>query len=73
MVTKLLKTSDSNKFGDRTFDFSRSFVSKDRTRVEQEEHRKLIVELKLKIREDPSIRWIIKFGRVQSGGIFNSG
>ena len=69
-VTRQLKTTESDTFCDKQFDFTRTFVSKDRTKSEQEQHRKLILDLKLKISEDPSIRWVIKFGRIQSGGRF---
>lgn len=69
-VTRQLKTTESDTFCDKQFDFTRTFVSKDRTKSEQEQHRKLILDLKLKISEDPSIRWVIKFGRIQSGGKF---
>ena len=69
-VARQLKTTDSDTFCDKQFDFTRTFVSKDRTKSEQEQHRKLILDLKLKISEDPSTRWVIKFGRIQSGGKF---
>ena len=46
-------------------------TSKDMTKAEQDKHRILILELKNKIiRDYPSTKWIIQFGRVQDGGEF---
>ena len=73
-VTKLLKTSEADMFCNKSCDFSKTFVSKDRTKLEQEQHRQLISDLKQKISEDRSTRWTInyKFGRIEPGGDFPS-
>lgn len=65
-----LKSSDSKLFRGLDFDFSKTYISRDMTRAERDKHRQLIIELKNKITEDPTTRWIIKFGRVQAGGDF---
>ena len=65
-----LKTSEATTFRTQTIDFSKTYVSKDMTKTEQEINRKLVLELKRNINNDPSTRWIIKFGRVQAGGQF---
>ena len=67
---KKLKTTESKLFRGLSFDFSRTYISKDMTKAEQDKHKQLIIDLKTKIREDDSIRWIIRFGKVQNGGPF---
>jgi len=67
---KKLKTTDSKLFRGSSFDFGRSYISKDMTKSEQDKHKVLISELKLKISEDDSTRWVIRNGRVQAGGVF---
>ena len=72
----LLKTEGANLSNcfDRNdnFSFAKTYISKDRTLAEQEKHRKLVLELKEKIKDDNSIRWIIKFGKVQAGGAYKA-
>ena len=41
-------------------------IDKDRTLLEQTEHRTLVLELKKKISEDPLTKWIIKFGSIEA-------
>ena len=40
------------------------------TKAEQDKHRILILGLKNKIRDYPSTKWIIQFGRFHDGGEF---
>ena len=70
-VTRQLKTTDRDLFRGKQFDFNKTYVHKDRTFLEQTQHKQLVLELKKKISEDPSTKWIIKFGRVEAGGTFN--
>ena len=70
-VTRQLKTTDRDMFRGKQFDFNKTYVHKDRTFLEQTQHKQLVLELKKKISEDPSTKWIIKFGRVEAGGTFN--
>ena len=65
-----LKTTDSTSYRGQAFDFTKTYISKDMTKAEQDKHRLLILELKNKIRDYPSTKWIIQFGRVQDGGEF---
>jgi len=65
-----LKTTEATMYRTQTFDYSKTYVSKDMTKVEQDINRKLVLELKRYIKNDPSTRWVIKFGRVQAGGPF---
>ena len=65
-----LKNSDSTSYRGQSFDFSKTYISKDMTKSEQDEHKVLILELKESIRKDPSTRWIIRYGRVQAWGKF---
>ena len=69
-VTRQLRTTESDMFPGKQFDFSTTYVHKDRTLLEQTEHRTLVLELKKKISEDPLTKWIIKFGRIEAGGDF---
>ena len=69
-VTRQLKTTDRDMFRGKQFDFNKTYVHKDRTFLEQTQHKQLILELKKKISEDPSTKWIIKFGRIEAGGTF---
>ena len=52
--------------------YKKTYVKPDRTFSEQQQHRQLVLELKDKIKSDPTTRWIIKSGKVQSGGAYNS-
>ena len=52
------------------YKFAESFITKDRTVAEQEERKKLVVELKQKINSEPLKKWIIKFGKVIAVGDF---
>ena len=47
-----------------------SYISRDRTITEQEERRKLVIELKEKIASDSAKRWVIKYGKVLAVGEF---
>jgi len=67
---KKLKTTESKLFRGKSFDFGRSYISKDMTKSEQDKHKLLIIDLKNAIKEDDSIRWVIRNGRVQAGGVF---
>ena len=69
-VTRQLKTTDRVMFRKKPFDFSTTYVHKDRTFLEQTQHRKLVLEIKKKISEDPSTKWVIKFGSIEAGGTF---
>ena len=44
-----LKTRDSTSYRGRAFDFTKTYISKDMTKAEQDKHRLLILELKNKI------------------------
>ena len=62
-----LKTTEAITFRLKTFSFSKSCESKDMTKAEQEVNRSLVLEFKKRnIKNDPSTRWVIKFGRVQA-------
>ena len=62
-----LKTTEAITFCLKTFNFSKSCESKDMTKAEQEVNRRLVLEFKKRdIKNDPSTRWGIKFGRVQA-------
>ena len=65
-MTRQLRTTESDMFRGKQFDFSTTYVHKDRTLLEQTEHRTLVLELKKKISEDPLTKWIIKFGRIEA-------
>ena len=65
-----LRTREATEFRSQTLDFSKTYISKDMTKVKQEMNRKLVLELKGNISNDPSTKWIIKFGKVQAGGMF---
>ena len=65
-----LRTTEATEFRSQTLDFSKTYISKDMTKVEQDINRKLVLELKRNISNDPSTRWIIKFGKVQAWGSF---
>ena len=67
---KKLKKTDSKLFRGSSFDFGRTFISKDMTKAEQDKHKLLIIDLKNMIKQDDSIRWVIRHGRVQAGGEF---
>ena len=69
-VTRQLKTTDRDMFRGKQFDFNKTYVHKDRTFLEQTQHKQLVLELKKNISEDPSTKWIIKFGRIEAGGTF---
>ena len=69
-MTRQLKTTDRNIFRGKQFDFNTTYVHKDRTFLEQTQHRQLVLQLKKKISEDPSIKWIIQFWRIEAGGTF---
>ena len=61
-----LRTTEATEFRSQTFDFSKTYISTDVTKVEQDINRKLVLELKRNISNDPSTRWIIKFRKVQA-------
>jgi len=65
-----LKNSESTSYRGHSFDFSKTYISKDMTRSEQVEHKRLILELKDNILKDGNTRWVIKFGKVQAWGKF---
>ena len=65
-----LKNSESTSYREHSFDFSKTCISKDMTRSEQIEHKRLILELKDNILKDGNTRWVIKFGKVQAWGKF---
>ena len=52
--------------------FKTVYVSRDRTRVEQMEHKLLVSQLKAKIIDDPGTRWIIKNGIIQESNYSNT-
>ena len=65
-----LRSTEATEYRSKTLDFSRTYISKDMTKVEQEINRKLVLELKRNISNDSSTRWVIKFGKVQAAGTF---
>ena len=48
--------------------YKNAYLSPDRTNEERLKHKKLVIELKAKIRADPSKWWFIKDGRVMNNG-----
>ena len=52
------------------YKYAESYITKDRTIAEQEERKKLVIELKQKIKSEPLKKWIIKFGKVIAVGDF---
>ena len=50
---------------DAVHHYKHSYITMDRTIPQQEERRKLVIELKDKIASEPSMKWIInKFGKL---------
>ena len=72
--TKLLKEENQIYHPDYdttvNYKFAESFITKDRTIAEQEERKKLVVELRQKINSEPLKKWIIKYGKVIAVGDF---
>ena len=63
-----LKNSESTSYRRHSFDFSKTYISRDMTRLEQAEHKRFILKLKDNNLKDGNTRWIIKFGKVQAWG-----
>ena len=63
----ILEAWDNSK---SRYAYKTSYISRDRTITEQEERRKLVLELKKKIASDSSKRWVIKYGKVLAVGEF---
>ena len=51
-----LRTTEATEFRSQTFDFSKTYISTDMTKVEQDINRKLVLELKRNIRALAMIR-----------------
>ena len=56
-----LKNSESTSYRRHSFDFSKTYISRDMTRLEQAEHKRFILKLKDNNLKDGNTRWIIKF------------
>ena len=67
-VSRQLKTTESHSCFDKPFDFGTTFVSKDRTKHEQQQHARLVREMKERIKKDKNIKWVIRYGRVEAAG-----
>ena len=71
MVARALREARRLKFAGGSY--SKVYVTPDRTPEQQKRHRELVNHLKLKIKLEPSRRWVIRRGEVEDAGDFKRG